>query len=293
MHTIKGNLIKFFRRLVRRNLLEADAQAAPVSGYDLVVVVHFGDVDFLAVDADEAEVAARRDFTPAAGRSVEHVDDAGPQVVVEEGIRVVEDGDAADVFRLDADAARIVVGVGPVDAVFVFADLELHVDDVGRRRVSDVDDFAVNRSVFDGRIEFAVRINRVVLGDVDAVLAVFPVAAIRREDGQVAVGQPFKEGNFATVEIDALGIVLLAGFINSDPVVDDSRHEALVIGIEAAAVRFRPFAHGFLLVRAADLEVRRRRKQDLIEIEINSSLDGDACQKDCDELSYFHSLPPT
>ena len=89
------------------------------------------------------------------------------------------------------------------------------------------------------------------------------------------------------MEIDALGIALLSGFVNRDPVVDDSRHEALVIGIEAAAVRFRPFAHGFLLVRAADLEVRRRRKQDLIEIEINSSLDGDACQKDCDELRIF------
>lgn len=285
MHTVKGNLIEVFRRLVRRYLLEADPQAAAVGGYDLVVVVHFGDVDFLSVDTDETEIAARRDFTPAAGRPVEHVDDAGPQVVVEERIRIVEYGDAADVFCLDVDAARVVVGVGPVDAVFIVADLELHVNDIGRRRIGDIGNLTVDRGIFDRRIEFAVRINRVVLGDVDAVLAGLPVAAIGGEDSQVAVGQPFKEGDLAAVEIDALGIVLLAGFVNSDPVVDDGRHEALVIGIEAAAVRFRPFAHGFLLVRAADLEIRRRREQDLVQIEINSSLNGDAGQKDCNELS--------
>lgn len=152
MHTVQRDAVEVFRRPIGSNFLKAYAQTAPISGNDFVVTVHFSDVNFLAVETDESEITARRNFAPAAGSPVEHVHDTGPKVIVKEGIRIVEHGDAADIFSLDVNTPRIVVGIGSINAITIFSNFKFHVNDIGRRRISDVDDFAVCRCIFNGRI---------------------------------------------------------------------------------------------------------------------------------------------
>ena len=78
---------------------------------------------------------------------------------------------------------------------------------------------------------------RVVLGDVDFVIARLVIVAVGGEDSQIAVRQPFEEGYLLAVQVDALRLALLTSFVNRHLVVDNSRHKPLVKGIIGLAVR--------------------------------------------------------
>jgi len=95
------------------------------------------------------------------------------------------------------------------------------------------------------------------------------------------------------MKADTLRFALLARFVNRDRIVYDCRHEPLVVRIIRLAIGFSPIAHLLLLVGATNLEIRRRRKKELIQVIVHAGLDRYACSKAQKHFFQLHSFPPT